>query len=481
MRRALPIVALATLALFATAAKKRKPEGAPRPAATPGVEIAANDGARVVRVTLPGPLFGYALPRESGGRVPYLLAGDGDAHRLFRLDLRHGTIDLVRGDLGSDAIGLGSRGGERESALLVGAPGRLAVLGTAGISTLVREPALGDPQLPPRLDGDAADRLCLVTLGALDCVPLAPKLDPVRLPLPVEVERQKTGLSASTPEARYLGEGDDGPLYAAGPEAHERRLRVWLLAPGASPERRVRECWALLPGDEEVDDAEVLLVGSTPTLVVTSRPAKKLGIFSKKFLRVFSLQADPTRAGVKPVLATQSDLHLWQSPVVRAFDADGDGIADLAIGWWKGLTSTEAEVDVYRGDGKGGFEAKPRDSVVKVPDASRGWLELADVNGDGVPDLLYSRGEHIVEARLGARTKKGNDLFADKAWRSSPPIANVGGRAFVSVGAGEQRRVIPLLPHRARLDDLDGDGHPEVILVGATNGQGVFAVVRFTP
>ena len=64
--------------------------------------------------------------------------------------------------------------------------------------------------------------------------------------------------------------------------------------------------------------------------------------------------------------------------IVRAADLRGDGITDLVV-----LTSTG--LDVYLGDGHGGFSSKPAHYDVG-PDPT--GLTVADLNGDGKSDLL---------------------------------------------------------------------------------------------
>ena len=70
------------------------------------------------------------------------------------------------------------------------------------------------------------------------------------------------------------------------------------------------------------------------------------------------------------------------SCTVRVADFDGDGNLDIAVA----VRSSEAGL---RGKGDGTFES-PVKFAVGATGAS--WLDVADVNGDGLPDVVIGHG-----------------------------------------------------------------------------------------
>ena len=76
------------------------------------------------------------------------------------------------------------------------------------------------------------------------------------------------------------------------------------------------------------------------------------------------------------------------SNIVRTADFDGDGVPDLA---WLNADREDPLVRIYRGNGAGGFWPSfvshvPRTCCFKD-------MRIADLNGDGSPDLVFSRRE----------------------------------------------------------------------------------------
>jgi hypothetical protein len=76
------------------------------------------------------------------------------------------------------------------------------------------------------------------------------------------------------------------------------------------------------------------------------------------------------------------------SNIVRTADFDGDGVLDLA---WLNADRDDPLVRIYRGSGHGVFQPKiitnvPRTCCFKD-------MRIADLNGDGSPDLVFSRRE----------------------------------------------------------------------------------------
>jgi hypothetical protein len=73
--------------------------------------------------------------------------------------------------------------------------------------------------------------------------------------------------------------------------------------------------------------------------------------------------------------------------VVRVRDLDGDGRADIVV-----LDFETLSVYLYRGDGAGGFE----DGMAIDAGSSVNAFDIADVNGDGYPDLITANNDHTV-------------------------------------------------------------------------------------
>lgn len=378
--------------------------------------------------------------------------------------------------------------------LLLAEPGRLWSLGS---------PNAPQPPLPvvvaPGADFDAAQ---LAAGGGRLEVPEVGRLrrfesrggrlhEVASQPLPVEAARTPFGLRLTSPRLRRLpGAGGEAALLAVGPQASgDRRLRTLLLAAGGEP----IETWSMLPEPESVEGSWLLRLDGRPVLAVTTFPANKLGIFAQHRLRLFLLGDDRTRAGGPPALAFETVSHRWQECLPMITDADGDGRDDLAVLQVKGLSGKETRLEVYPGDGAGGFGRRRRVDVGVAPGR---WLYGRDFDGDRLPDLLLLDGDRLT-LFSGTTGKRPLDRQPRLEIELPEVTQSVVGDAAVQItfseqGASGEEIDVQVEPDedgdgrarvsfgRPRADDLDGDGRAELVLVSryATDGHGRIRIVR---
>jgi hypothetical protein len=126
-------------------------------------------------------------------------------------------------------------------------------------------------------------------------------------------------------------------------------------------------------------------------------------------------------------------------------DVTGDGKLDLVISVWENAYS------IIRGNGDGTFQAPTTNIIFNVPNPRA--VAVGDLNGDSIPDLVFSTGYATV--LFG----NGDDTF-------QKPVNYSGGSGSISIV------------------DLDGDGNPDLVVanlllssvsVFKNVGHGVFA------
>ena len=518
--------ALALPALTGTA-RAEEPE-------RPYVRSVQGEGARLVIGRPAGRLLDAALPRTAaGGREVLLLVrpepppkprtAEGDAlepdcdqlradavpdtkpRQLIRMDLAgEGSFATLRDDLPPDAESLApvDLDGDGADELLVGGRGSVSVMTATGLRPLVSQPDLS-------LDG---------SLAALASMPggagrlLIPSLHGLSLFAPeaageawassgsviIPVEASILGaeiLVHAVPLERVRGAARDAPLlYAAGPREYgSQRLQTLVVHPtaaGTDSDPLVTESWSLLPEPEEIVESSYLMLDGKVALLAITRPGEKLSITGEKLLRLFVLQPDRSRTGRPPLFAAQSRMNLWQLAHPVLADVNGDGNADLVIGYWKGLKDSTVVLDAYLRGADGRFATSPRSTEFDVEDGDRGMLEYGhDVTGDGLADLLV-RSLNTMVVYSGEASRDGKALVSRDASRS---VTGEGmrfseqddfdisfGPREGSEGEGSRMRVRRVTSRDPRFVDLDGDGAAEVVVVntGAFDNCAV-NVIRF--
>ena len=144
--------------------------------------------------------------------------------------------------------------------------------------------------------------------------------------------------------------------------------------------------------------------------------------------------------------------HLLQelSGPINAEIADIDGDSDLDI---VTLVSQEwEEIYAFVNDGRGQFTPR-RIFGASNEDFGSSWISLADLDGDGDPDVVYSNGDAFDYATTSGRS-----------WNGLQWLENTGGGAFTYHRLAD----IPGAsgPQAA---DLDGDGDLDIAVVSAYN------------
>jgi hypothetical protein len=140
----------------------------------------------------------------------------------------------------------------------------------------------------------------------------------------------------------------------------------------------------------------------------------------------------------------------YQSPAVVA-DVNGDGKPDILVGSFYCANSTILGygcISVLLGRGDGTFE-----SVVTYKSGAvlGGWLAVADINGDGKPDLIAENGcaTTCTLGSLGVLLGNGDGTFQPGVMYSS----GAGGTSWVGVA------------------DLNKDGKPDLVVANPSEGD----------
>ncbi|MBI3819426.1 MAG: VCBS repeat-containing protein [Planctomycetes bacterium] len=121
----------------------------------------------------------------------------------------------------------------------------------------------------------------------------------------------------------------------------------------------------------------------------------------------------------------------------RVADVNGDGAPDLLV-----MLDKNLDVSVFLGDGAGGFQLFT--DVIVSPGAGQGNIAVADLNNDGKPDFAaVSVVAQLIKTYFGAGD--GNFTFAQNVLPGPPPPGTI-------------QRGIP------RIADLNLDGTPDLVV-----------------
>jgi hypothetical protein len=129
-------------------------------------------------------------------------------------------------------------------------------------------------------------------------------------------------------------------------------------------------------------------------------------------------------------------------------DLNGDGKQDIVAL----VSHGSQEVHAFMNDGEGHF----RDRVLygsTNKDYGSSGLSIADVNGDGRPDIIYTNGDGFDYATPGARP-----------WHGVQWLENMGGGRFTFHRVGDFPGA-----YSPVLADLKGDGHQDIVACSGFN------------
>ena len=501
MKRLFYSLLLFSLPVIATAAEKPPP---PPPAV--GVTVSPVAGGRRIDAVLPGNLIAVALPKGDGGRPrivaltappsPQASPEDDDTSEgprsLYLIDpAKSGPPWLLREGLPAEANALAAvdLDGDGSDEILVGEPGKIHSVGTpdspAAPHLLLDEPGLDLRWSTGTSAGtEAGFEATAVGRFRTWAADGSGRLTPgVELDLPVKAGREATGLWLWTPSVTFIPRRDGSPVWTVGPDTQGNvRLRTLLLEPRPDGTTQRTESWSRLPSPETAGASWYQPLDGRPALFVLTFRADEMGLFEKAKLRVFRLGADRSRSGSGPVLAAQTVCHRWQPVRPLVFDLDRDGNDDVVLAQPEGLGGGDMVVEAWFGRRDGRFESSSRKTFLNELEA-RSWSFGDDVTGDGRPDLLaVQKGQLVIFA--GTDNPRQDPL--DRRPRHTVEIPG-GARMMTEVFIGSEgagaRTFGPSAQLTApRVQDLDGDGRPEILLLNPSDqGRGRVTVVDLTP
>lgn len=371
----------------------------------------------------------------------------------------------------SNALEAMDLNGDGADEVLLGEPGKLWTLGSPDAPD-APSLLLEAPGLELRSDGVQAVDTGRLRTWKLDGGRLVPGPEQA---LPVRADRDGQSLRLWSLPVTAVAH-----LQAVGPEENGKtRLRTLLLG----PDGQRTETWSQLPGREKVDSSQYVALDGRPALIVNTSDADKVGIFAKQRFRLFLLGTDRTRSGQPPSLAFETATHRWFPVDPVLLDLDKDGRQDLVVFQPEGLGGGDFVIDTFFGQslpGKGRFE-RPRRAKLNNLEA-RSWHYGDDLTGDGIADLVTISKTGL---RVFAGTSDPRKDLLDRRPRQTVDLGGAQEEVSISVGIGtggasmESSRSGSL--NGPQIADLNGDGHPEVLLASPNvGGRGRVMVVRLS-
>ena len=182
---------------------------------------------------------------------------------------------------------------------------------------------------------------------------------------------------------------------------------------------------------------------------------------------------------------TASTLSVGNPNGVAIADVTGDGKPDIVVSLWQNAYS------ILAGNGNGTFRS-PNTQIIVAPATNPYAVAVADLNGDGKPDLIFPNsegisvffgngngtfppetvypgiGDAVVVADMNGDGKP-DIVTTDWYFGSVNVLTNLGGTSFsapLTYVSGTQ-------PYALAVGDLNGDGHPDVVAANAGLGGGV--------
>ena len=162
-----------------------------------------------------------------------------------------------------------------------------------------------------------------------------------------------------------------------------------------------------------------------------------------------------SRAFQTPNIVTNLRLPTFRRAVGVA-DFNGDHIPDIAA-----TNYDSADVSILLGRGDGSFDPQRRFDATAAPFD----LDIGDLNGDGVPDLVVADASSMPGITVAALLGRGDGSFQpQRSFRLAMPLAdNIPWTAI-------------------RIADLNQDGKADVILSGAAmHGVSIFLETETEP
>lgn len=136
---------------------------------------------------------------------------------------------------------------------------------------------------------------------------------------------------------------------------------------------------------------------------------------------------------------------------VRFADVNGDGLADILMSH---LLGPGPALVSWINNGHGWTQDSTWNSPTPFANTEAGYdygARLADVNGDGLTDILSSRRIGCYESTSDIYINNGNGWTLDPAWHIPPEAGFIGNSGAMSFDMG------------VRITDINGDGFPDIV------------------